>query len=65
MPTREECLAKAGDQIAEHVILNAARSPRELAEAAWHPNSPFTVDEIEDRIRAKRGLSPVHTNRAS
>lgn len=34
-------------------------TPREAAEAAWHPGNPFTVDELEDRERARRGLDPI------
>lgn len=34
-------------------------TPREQAEAAWTPTSPYTVDELEDRIRADRDLPPL------
>jgi hypothetical protein len=33
-------------------------TPREQAEAAWTPTSPYTVDELEDLIRERRGLEP-------
>ena len=33
-------------------------TPRQQAEAAWTPTSPYTVDQLEDRIRARRGLPP-------
>lgn len=47
------------------VLRNAAptmaqMTPREQAEAAWSPTSTLTVDELEDRIRIRRGLPPVH-----
>lgn len=60
-PTRAEAIRAAARLSAEHAVINAARTPRELAEAAWHPNSPYSVDEIEDRIRTKRGLPEIHS----
>lgn len=47
------------------VLRNAAptvaqMTPREQAEAAWSPTSRHSVDELEDLIRADRGLPPVH-----
>jgi hypothetical protein len=35
---------------------------RELAEAAWTPTCGATVDELEDEIRAKRGLPLAHVS---
>lgn len=31
-------------------------SPREHAEAAWTPTCGLTLDELEDLIRAERGI---------
>lgn len=59
MPTRRDCIQTAGALLAEQDAINAARTPRELAEAAWTPSSPLSVDEIEDAIRADRGLPPL------
>ena len=40
-------------------------TPREQAEAAWSPTTPFTsLEELEDVIRAHRGLPPVHLSAA-
>lgn len=59
MATRDECLAGFGAAMA---ISNEAcdqMTPREQAEAAWTPTSRASVDELEDRIRAERGLPPI------
>lgn len=37
----------------------ATMTPREQAEAAWTPTCGVTVDELEDEIRAARGLDPL------
>lgn len=42
----------------------ARMTPREQAEAAYTPTGP-SVDELEDRIRAERGLSPLDRRKAS
>ncbi|MBB3041174.1 hypothetical protein [Nocardioides soli] len=60
MPSREEAIASAGAKLAASDIACAQMTPREQAEAAWTPTSPYSVDEIEDRIRARRGMAPVH-----
>lgn len=56
--TREEAIAAAAAVLATSNAACAQMTPREQAEAAWTPTSPYTVDELEDRIRAQRGLSP-------
>ncbi|HSX68773.1 hypothetical protein [Nocardioides sp.] len=56
--TREECIAAAGRALAEARALCAAMTPREQAEAAYQPGGP-SVEEIEDRIRERRGLAPL------
>lgn len=65
MTTREEAVAAAGDLLAEQDLAIASMTPREQAEAAWTPTSPYTVDELEDRIRIRRGLDPIHAVKAS
>lgn len=60
MPTEDECLAGFGHAMAESAVACAQMTPREQAEAAWTPTSPHTVDELEDLIRADRGMAPVH-----
>jgi hypothetical protein len=64
MASREEVVNAAGDLAAEQLLAREAMTPREQAEAAWTPTSRLTVDEIEDRIRARRGLTPVHHQQA-
>jgi hypothetical protein len=39
-------------------------TPREQAEGAWTPTSRFNVDELEDQIRADRGLPPLSRDQA-
>lgn len=59
--TREEGIANAGRALAHGRATQAQLTPREQAEAAWTPTSPYTVDQLEDRIRIRRGMTPVHT----
>jgi hypothetical protein len=56
MPTRDECLAGFGAAMAVSNEACDRMTPREQAEAAWTPTSRLTVDELEDRIRAERGM---------
>lgn len=58
MPTREEAIAAAGQVLALVRAELADLTPREQAEAAYTPTGP-SVDELEDRIRARRGLRPL------
>lgn len=58
-PTRQECIDAAGAVLAASDLACAQMTPREQAEAAWTPTSPYTVDELEDRIRARRGMEPL------
>ena len=60
MSTEQECIDAAGRVLAEADLAIARMTPREQAEAAWTPTCPLSVDELEDQIRADRGLSPVH-----
>ena len=57
--TREEAIAEAGAKFAASRWACAQMTPREQAEAAWTPTSRFTVDELEARIRARRGMDPA------
>lgn len=34
----------------------ARMTPREHAEACWHPGHAKSVDQLEDEIRAERGM---------
>ncbi|GEP38589.1 hypothetical protein NPS01_22520 [Nocardioides psychrotolerans] len=60
MPTRDECIDAAGQALAFSQMAIAQMTPREQAEAAWHPGAPFSVDELEDLIRLGRGLPSAH-----
>ena len=65
MTTRDEAIeAAARISLAEEEAV-ARMTPREQAEAAWTPTSRFTVDELEDRIRARRGLPAKHGTNAA
>lgn len=57
--TEQEAIAAAGRTGAAAAIAVSRMTPREQAEAAWSPVSKFTVDELEDRIRKRRGLPPL------
>lgn len=65
MTSREEAIAAAGRDLAASDLAQAKMTPREQAEAAWTPTSPYTVDELEDRIRVRRGMPPIHDVKAS
>lgn len=53
---RETAIDAAGRDLAALLQTRAAMTPRELAEASWTPTSPYSVDELEDQIRAERGI---------
>jgi hypothetical protein len=59
--TRTEAVHAAGDLLADQDVALQSMTPREQADAAWTPTSPYSVDELEDRIRARRGLTPAHS----
>lgn len=65
MSTEQECIDAAGAVLAASDAACAQMTPREQAEAAWTPTSPHSVDELEDQIRADRGLPAVHAAKAS
>ena len=50
-----EAIRQAGEVLAMAEIAAAQMTPRELAEACYTPTGP-SVDDLEDRIRAERGL---------
>jgi hypothetical protein len=56
--SRSAAIASAGAKLATARLACAQMTPREQAEAAWTPTSPYTVDQLEDRIRARRGMEP-------
>lgn len=58
MPTREERIARFAALMDASDAACAQMTPREQAEAAWHPGSTKTVDELADDLRALRGLAP-------
>lgn len=64
-PTRQQAIAKAGQIFAQMEAAAAQMTPRQLAEAAWSPTSQYSVDELEDRIRHRRGLPPIQREHAS
>lgn len=65
MPTEQECINAAGAGFAVMRQAVAQMTPREQAEAAWTPTCPVTVDELEDRIRVRRGMPAIHDAKAS
>ena len=60
MVTEQQAIAAAGAVLAASDLAIAQMTPREQAGAAWTPTSRHTVDELEDRIRVRRGLDPIH-----
>lgn len=61
-PTRAEAIAKAGQILATGRRNAEQMDPRSLAEAAWHAGCGMTVDELEDKIRGRRGLPLAHAS---
>ncbi|GAB2762758.1 hypothetical protein [Nocardioides pakistanensis] len=57
-PTREQAIKAAGQTLAASRAACAQMTPREQAEAAWTPTSPYSVDELEQQIRAQRSITP-------
>lgn len=55
---RDEAIRAAGQTLATAYAAVAQMTPREQAEAAWTPTSPESVDDLEDLIRAERGITP-------
>ncbi|MCW2831110.1 MAG: hypothetical protein JWP31_1802 [Aeromicrobium sp.] len=55
MTTRDEALDAAARDVAASNAAIAHMTPREQAEAAYTPTGP-SVDELEARIRRRRGL---------
>ena len=58
MRTRDECIAAAGQALADAIERLDATDPHEAALAAHEPGGP-SVAEIEALIRAQRGKSPT------
>lgn len=65
MPTHDECLDAAADVLVTSNAAIAQMTPREQAEAAYTPTGALSVDELEDRIRARRGMAPLDRSRRS
>ena len=57
--TAEQAIDNAARDLAHARLTNAQLTPREQAEAAWHKTSRYSIDELEDRIRARRGMAPI------
>jgi hypothetical protein len=55
-----EALQNAGKVFAAGRRAAGRMTARELAEAAWTPTCGVSVDELEDEIRAKRGLPSLN-----
>jgi hypothetical protein len=53
-----EAIKRAGIAYANALALCEQLTPREQAEAAWTPTSPYTVEQLEDKIREERGMAP-------
>lgn len=65
MVTKDEAIKAAGMVLARARQQQLAMTPREQAEAAWTPSSRFTVDELEQRIRARRGLAATQAKQSA
>lgn len=62
MTTREEALDRAAAIIVAGLNVRDSLPPREAAQLCWTPTGP-SLDEIEGRIRAMRGLPAVRDAR--
>ncbi len=60
----QAAIEKAGRTLAYGELAAERMSPRELAEAAYTPTGP-AVDDLEDEIRADRGLPPLDRARSA
>lgn len=63
--TRDQAIDRAADAFAQVLATCAQMTPREQAEAAWTPTSAFTVEQLEARIRAERGMPAVDLDRTA
>ena len=54
MTTRQQAIQRAGEVLADEAIACLQKTPREQAEAAWTPTSPYSVDELEELVRNER-----------
>lgn len=59
MRTREQAISNAAEAFANVLATSAQMTPREQAEAAHSDTSRLTVNELEDLIRADRGMDPL------
>lgn len=59
MLTQEKAIENAGSVLARSRAEQAERTPRQAAEVAHVPGGP-SVEELESRIRARRGM-PART----
>jgi hypothetical protein len=59
MPTKEESIRAAGRAYANGLRTQAQMTPREQAEGAWTPTYRGTVEDLEDLIRADRGMEQL------
>lgn len=65
-PTRDECVRKAGQRLAEAVARRDALTVEEAARQAYSPDSGPSLPELERRIRARRaGRTSIETAVAS
>ena len=58
--TYEEGIRRAAQALVDAHATNALLTPREQAERAMHATCEYSVDELEDMVRAQRGLPPIH-----
>lgn len=65
MRTREQQIDRAAIAYVNARKSMAEMTPREQAEAAWSPTSRRSVDELEDLIRAQRGLPALQARKAN
>lgn len=63
MTTQDQAVQAAGTVLARARVAQADRTPRQAAEAAYVTGGP-SVEEIEDRIRARRGMAPRSSSAA-
>lgn len=59
--TREQCIDAAAQALVAGRLADRFLTCREIAEQAWTPTSKYSsIDELEDVLRAERGMPPIH-----
>lgn len=61
----KDAIQRAGQVLATARRRSEQMDPRTLAEQAWHVGCRYSVDELEDRIRRRRGLPALDRDKAA